>query len=111
MIRHLAGTCIVMLTVCFAAVPAVADSIAEREALAAIARDLDRLSEVVRRIENSSTGASREGTRYRFDNLRLRLTDIENSIRYYLLEVASEPSRAWRVDVRKGSAEREHAEE
>ncbi len=111
MTRYLAGTCLVIAMSCFATVSAVADSIAEREALAAIARDLDRLSEAVRRIEGRSRGTSRAGTRYRFDNLRLRLNEIEDSIRYYLREVESEPGRAWRMDVLTGSAEREHAEE
>ena len=99
------GIAVVMLgAVC---VTAVADSSAEREGLAAIARDLDALSEAVRRLEMKSAGnASEGGARYRFDNLRIRLTEIEDSIRLYLREVESEPRRTWRVNVLDGTAER-----
>ena len=99
------GIAIAMLSAVCAT--AVADSSAEREGLAAIARDLDVLSEAVRRLEMKSAGsASDDGARYRFDNLRIRLSEIEDSIRSYLREVESEPRRTWRLNVLDGTAER-----
>jgi len=81
-----------------------ADSQAEREGLAAIARDLDTLSAAVQVLEEKNTGTSNGGTRFRFDHLRIRIIELEETIRDYLVRIESEPRRTWRIDVKNATA-------
>jgi len=111
MVVYTVRACVIALFIGVLSAPVIADSTADREGLAAIARDLDILSEAVRRLELNNSGASAEGTRFRFDHLRIRIEALENTIRHYLADVESEPRRSWRVDVLQNSTERVHSTE